>query len=283
MLSAWIPQNKAKASEFEEGLVKLLSPSIQPKVKSLKAQREKMWTGYHALRTSKNYRALWESLFKQLGVTVSPIFCQYVGHHIFKLLIAEHFTLNPTTSTDLPKPLTLEETFGLRYTAGNIPRSLRKKITKSKHPLKNDLLLCLFDLLDEGDDADHDSKRWVESINRGGLTRVNNSTYNVLVSMESEIRNHLSGFQLPNLQEVTEAIMKNEDVHFFWSIVSSDWEQSSATALLHMMVSEWMKIRGFSLASAWIEKYKVAQKQTTASQKGSYSISPERSAHGNCA
>ena len=69
--------------------MKLLSPSIQPKVKSLNAQREKMWTGYHALITSKNYRALWESLFKQLGVTVSPIFCQYVGHHIFKLLIAE--------------------------------------------------------------------------------------------------------------------------------------------------------------------------------------------------
>ena len=248
--------------------MKLLSPSIQPQVKSLKAQREKMWTAYHALRTSKNYRALWESLFKQLGMTVSPIFCQYVGHHIFKLLIAEHFTLNPTTSTDLPKPLTLEETFGLRYAAGYIPRSLRKKITKSKHPLKSDLLLCLFDLLDEGDDADHDSKRWVESINRGGLTRVNNSTYNVFVSMESEIRNHLSGFQLPNLQEVTEAIMRNEDVQFFWSMVSSDWEQSSATALLHMMVSEWMKIRGFSLASAWIEKYKVAQKQTTQKSKG---------------
>ena len=84
------------------------------------------------------------------------------------------------------------------------------KITKSKHPLKNDLPLCLFDLLDEGDDTDHDSKRWVESINHGGLTRVNNSTYDVFVSMESEIRNHLSGFQQPNLQEVT-AIMKNED------------------------------------------------------------------------
>ena len=84
------------------------------------------------------------------------------------------------TSTDLPKPLTLEETFGLQYAAGYIPRSLRKKITKSKHPPKNDLLLCLFDLLDEEDDADHDSKRWMESINCGGLTRVNNSTYDVL-------------------------------------------------------------------------------------------------------
>ena len=126
----------------------------------------------------------------------------------------------------------------------------------------------MFDLLDEGDDADHDSKRWVESINCGGLTRVNNSTYNVFVSMESEIRNHLSGFQLPNLQEVTEAIMRNEDVQFFWSMVSSDWEQSSATALLHTMVSEWMQIRGFSLASAWIEKHKVAQKQTTQKLKG---------------
>ena len=268
-LLAWILCNEAKASEFEQTLVKLLSTTLRSRVKSLKSQREKMWTSYHSLRTSKNFRTLWESLFKQLGVNISPILCQYVSHHIFKLLITKHFTIDPTSSkSDDPKPLTLEETFGLRYAAGYIPRSLRKKLTKSKHPLKNDLLLCLFDLLDEGDDNDHESKRWVESINRGGLTRVNNGAYDVFVAMECEIRGHLSGFQLPNHQELIEAIVKNEDVQFFWSIVSSDWEHSSATALLEMVVREWMKIRGFSLASAWIEKYKVAQKQTFQKSKG---------------
>ena len=129
-----------------------------------------MWTSYHSLKTSKNFRILWESLFKQLDVNISPILCQYVSYHIFKLLIIKHFTIGPTSSkSDDPKPLTLKETSGLKYAATGcsyIPRSLQKKLTKSKHPLKNYLLLCLFDLLDEGEDADHESKRWVTSINR---------------------------------------------------------------------------------------------------------------------
>ena len=76
MLSTWIPQNKAKALDFEESLVKLLSPSIQPKVKSLKAQREKMWTGYHALRTCVVgifVQAAWCDIFSYLlSVCRSP-------------------------------------------------------------------------------------------------------------------------------------------------------------------------------------------------------------------
>ncbi len=145
---------------------------------------------------------------------------------------------------------------------------MRKKITKSSNPLKSDLLLCLFDLLDDGDDDDHESTKWLESINRGGLTRVNNNTYEVFHSMECEIRRHLSGFQLPDQGTLTEAILANEDVQFFWTVTSSDWERSSATALLELIVKEWLKIRGFSLASAWVEKYKVISKQTTQKSKG---------------
>ncbi len=59
--------------------------------------------------------------------------------------------------------LTDEETYGLRYAAGYIPRMLKKKLMKS---LKRSLLLCLWDLLDEGDEktADSaDSAAWVEA------------------------------------------------------------------------------------------------------------------------
>ncbi len=64
----------------------------------------------------------------------------------------------------------------------------------------------------------------------------------------------------PNVETITAAIFENEDVKSCWCVVSSDWDTSSAMALLQMIVNEWVKIRGFSLASAWVEKYKVAQK-----------------------
>ncbi len=44
------------------------------------------------------------------------------------------------------------------------------------NPLKSDLLLCLFD------DDDHESTKWLESINRGN----NNNTYEVFHSMECD-------------------------------------------------------------------------------------------------
>ncbi len=133
---------------------------------------------------------------------------------------------------------------------------------KSTHPLKGDLLLCIFDLLDEGDDDDHESKQWIEAVDRGG------NTYYMFVSMESELRRHISGFKPPDQKCIKRAILSDEDVLFFWSIISSDWEEESATALLEMVVREWTKIRGFSLANAWIERYKVAHKQTTQKSKG---------------
>ncbi len=78
VLSTWIPNNKSKAAEFEKELVKMLSTNLHSKAKTHKMQREKMWTGYHALRTSKRYRELWQSLIKQVGLKGSPIFCQAI-------------------------------------------------------------------------------------------------------------------------------------------------------------------------------------------------------------
>ena len=60
----------------------------------------------------------------------------------------------------------------------------------------------------------------------------------------------------------------NEDIQFVWCLVSSDWDEASADALLEMIISEWIKIRGFSYASAWVEKFKSQQQKTTQKAKG---------------
>ncbi len=226
-----------------------------------------MWSTYHAVRTSKRYHEMWTSLLKHISAPSSPILCQHLGDTMFEDLIALHYPKSDSCSVT-SKALTLEEMYGLRYAAGYIVRAMKKKIQKSTHPLKSDIQLCIFDLLDEGCEDEDGSQNWVHAIDRGGLTRVNNITYEVFVAMEIKLRKHISSFIPPNVETITAAIFENEDVKSCWCVVSSDWDTSSAMALLRMIINEWVKIRGFSLASAWVEKYKVAQKLTTQKSKG---------------
>ena len=104
-------------------------------------------------------------------------------------------------------------------------------------------------------------------INRGVLTQINNITYELFVSMEYELRKHLSK-QVPNFDAVQQAIIRNEDVQFLWSILSADWEDKTVSTLLQIVISEWVKIHGFSYASCWIEKYKSTQRKTLQMSKG---------------
>jgi len=75
----------------------------------------------------------------------------------------------------------------LRYAAGYIPRHLKKRLTKSAHPLKNELTLCLLDPLQDEEDNIFHSADWVNAVDRGGLKHVNNATYHVILAMELEI------------------------------------------------------------------------------------------------
>lgn len=150
-----------------------------------------------------------------------------------------------------------------------MPRALKKALSKSAHPLKKDLQLCLLDLLDDGDEENSESKDWIELIDRGGLTHINDITFQVFQAMEHELRKHLCTTKVPTLNDhVKRTLVENEDVQFLRSLISADWEEASASVLLEMVVNQWVKIRGFSYASAWVEQYKTAQKKTTQKSKG---------------
>ena len=69
-----------------------------------------------------------------------------------------------------------------------------------------------------------------------------------------------------SLETFASTIRDNEDVQFLWTMLSAEWEKGSATSLFQMVVTQWVKIRGFAYASAWLEKYKAAQKTTQKSK-----------------
>ena len=268
-LLQWIPKHKKESETFETELTESLSKCLDHGKPTVKVNREAMWSAYHSLRTSEPYLGGWRVFLKQASIAESSSsFCQYVGHHIFKQLIKQYYYLGEEEEVGAHRgsALTTEETLGLRYSAGYIPRALKKKLTKSSHPLKDHLQLCLFDLLDEGDDSVSASSAWVDEVNRGGLTKVNNTTFDLFLAMEYELRTHIRVHMFS--ENISQHIIENDNVQFYWSILSADWEEECSEALLEMIVSQWVKIRGFSYAGAWVERYKAEQKITTQKSKG---------------
>lgn len=146
-LTSWIPKHRDIAATFEAKMVSLLTSCMNRQHRTQKVQREKMWSAYHSLRVSEKYLSEWNTFFSESGSSMSHIFCQHVGHHMFKTLIKKH---NPIPETASPKERsfnpTYEELNGMRYAAGWVARALKNKLKKSFHPLKNELTLCLNDL-----------------------------------------------------------------------------------------------------------------------------------------
>ena len=232
-----------------------------------------MWSRYHTLRLSPRYISEWQKFFGLIPDISVPKYWamvfQYAGHFMLKEMIESKCTVTDAASYISPS-LTYSEYNALRYAAGYVPCALRKKVIRSSYSQerKTDLLNCLDDMVD-ADVVPCDSTDWIECVNRGGLTFVNDLTFEIFVAMELEIRIHLQGPQQPvNLSSIAPAIKNNEDVLFLWSMLSAGWSESAGSTLLDMVISMWVGIRGFSYSSALVEKYKKEHKRTTQKSKG---------------
>ena len=76
------------------------------------------------------------------------------------------------------------------------------------------------------------------------------------VALEYEVRSHIHAGQ--ELGVVRSELQQSEDVLFHWSLIAATWDDEVAAKLMTMIVELWVTVRGFSLASAWIEQYKGA-------------------------
>ena len=125
-----------------------------------------------------------------------------------------------------------------KYASGYISRALCIKLQKSAEPLKDQLILCLLDLLDDGEDEHVESHKWILNMDRVGLCHVNNTIILLIISgMELESRRRIQNDPTPIFLEVQSLLMHNEDVLFNWSIIGCDWEEEESGALLLMVVT----------------------------------------------
>ena len=68
--------------------------------------------------------------------------------------------------------------------------------------------------------------------------------------------------------ELQEKITSDDDVLFFWEIVSAGWEVEESQVLLKLIAEHYITIRGFSFVSGLLEKYKQAHKRSIQKSKG---------------
>ena len=61
---------------------------------------------------------------------------------------------------------------------------------------------------------------------------------------------------------IIDVVAEDHDVQFYWSLNSTDVDESESSDLLKDVITLWVTIRGFSITSAWMEAYKCATKTT---------------------
>ena len=229
-----------------------------------------MWELFFKLRTSSYFEYMWKEFLTGCGTDTSPTVYQHVTDTVFKDMISMQFPVAAQMegSTHHEVQLDYKEKNALRYVGGYVTRALYQKLQKSKHLMKKELCACLTEMNDVDPDEMHDeSDDWMNTIDRGSLKHITNMVYMLFVSVELVLRKHLQGDQ-PSLTTVKEKAIEDEDVQFYWSVISSNWEEESATVLLEMIIDMWIKIRGHSTARAWLEQYKLNQKTSIQKSKG---------------
>ena len=269
------PQYENLFSIFAAHVVDKLT-SCFVKKKSYKREKEIMWGLYHQLRTSGDFCGMWESFMdKDMGVgKPSPIFYQHVSHHIFKALITKNYPIyTADASPSSSRMMSREEESALRYVAGYICRRVRQQLETSTHQYKDDMILCIMELSGDEEDELRGTEDWINSIDRGGLWHVSDSTYGMFHAMEVEVRRHFAEDRASKLTEgsrntIVKAIMADEDVLFEWCTLAADAEDVYANDLLQRIVELYVTVRGYAYATSCVETYKRLQKQTLQKGKG---------------
>ena len=147
-LLEWLDNNKTQAEVMASSLVALLEGCFH-KSRSPSVARDRMWGNYYKLRSSEGYKAFWSKALSEVDAIVCPIFYQFVADKMMDRLIVSHFPVHDKNEVMHVEELDFEEQSALRYAAGSVIRSLMKKTKRSAHPLKDGILLCLAEMVEE--------------------------------------------------------------------------------------------------------------------------------------
>ena len=126
-----------------------------------------------------------------------------------------------------------------------------------KDPRKEEMILCLMALTKGGEFEEGlgTAEDWTELVDRGGLWRVRENMFHLFCAIEEVVQLQLKVLPKRTVfktKEVITAVTTNDDVQFYWLIVSADFEIEDSdihTELLYKIVELYLTIRGHSYCS----------------------------------
>ena len=166
----------------------------------------------------------------------------------------------------------------MQYVCGYVPCKLLKRYETKQGVKVRRFVECLGNMAVVCEDADPDllayTRLWIERVNRGSLFPLNDETFHFFIQIEKLVRvmlpKHITKADCDkNVQDVIKVILEDEDVQFSWTLISQDLDSyEEGQELLYEIVRLWVTIRGFSIASTWMEMYKQATQQTKQKSTG---------------
>ena len=237
---------------------------------------DKLWRGFFKLRSAPDFVSKWTNFLEPVAGRVKPVLFQHLTDLVFKKFLNDHFQVLHLDQQDSAE-LTESEKGALWYITGYICRQLRKRLERESHEFKEEMFICLMEMIKKSDDKDEmhgDDEEWTELIDRGGHTLAcQRNNIPIFCAVEYAVREVLKKLLKPSPPSKVEMVQKitgDDNVQFYWLIVTADFEiddQTSHATLLNMIVELFCTVRGFSLASVWLEKYKQCTKKPTQRSK----------------
>ncbi len=111
-------------------------------------RKEIMWGCFHTIRCSSDFVQFWKRFLALVSCEATPILFQNISDRLFRTMIKLAFPVEPISTTATPSCLTHKDLNSLRYAAGYVCRTVRKRIKRMK-PEDIQLKLSLDELLED--------------------------------------------------------------------------------------------------------------------------------------
>ena len=240
-------------------------------------ERQEQCKKYLTISMNAENRNDWELFLKKVNVQNSTrkgsdILFQFLIFKSYEKALIWKNSLQKISYSVSPSSLSFTENEEkvLRYVAGYIPFSLKKKYWSRKQTHVGKTVLSMINLwIVKGDEIKEDaslyeySLSWTEKINRGGLMVVNESFYSFIKHIESVARSVLNKSLLityagEDLRDVLlKKFLRNQYIDKSWCSLTRNVESDALRNSIKIAIlKKWIGIRARSFVNAWIQLVK---------------------------
>ena len=261
--AAKLDSGKASFKKFSAAIMSVVTSSfshfshVRPHLAKVRAHRD-------FYKARPQIPGIWRPLTTSLGLPdLEPLHMQSTYRVLFEQSMAELFKLLKKPDHCDSKTMLADEENAIRYASGYIATKLFKKFQKVAGRRAATYRECLSHMA-ICDDSDQSTfyeytLHWINCVNRGGLFSTNDATFRLFKSIELRTQEllpmHLKKGSNTTKEEIMRKIVDDETVQLNWSVVAVDiFDEEDANDLLKMFVGKWVSVRGFTLASMWIEE-----------------------------